>query len=185
MATFSPTADERGLIGAERRGADAEKIAHRGHLVVFGCRGVGASRVGPPARCTLRCRVELGEQHVGDAEHALLRHRIGEARVGHVAELVGRLAAEHVVGELRLRIEPISWRRNTASNCLRGLAQLLPALRVGVGAGGAVCAPVAGVWVLSGVDHRMTSSARSAPACFSASRIATRSDGAAPIAFTA
>ena len=39
--------------------------------------------------------LELVEQHLGDAEAALLRHAVGESRVGHVAELVGRLAAEH------------------------------------------------------------------------------------------
>src|SRR5205085_3041076 len=116
-----------------------------------------------------------------------LRHCVGEARTGHAAKLVGRLAAEHVVGELGAphRAEQLADEHRLEG--LRRLAQLLAALRIGLPArGGGLTAPAGGGGlVVERIDHRMMSSARSAPACFSASRIATRSDGAAPIAFTA
>src|SRR4051812_16250312 len=135
--------------------------------------------------------VELGEQHLGDAEDAAVRHRVGETGVGHVAELLGRLAREHVVGEVGLAHRADHMAQEHRLELLGGGAQRfalrrrIRSLRGKRGRRALRGKRHGRLWRAQRGDHRITRSARSAPACFSASRIATRSDGAAPIAFTA
>src|SRR3546814_12010944 len=70
---------------------------------------------------------ELGAQHLGDAERTGLGHGLGELCVLHVAELLGRPAAEAILSEARLPHRPAHLAHEDGTESPSGLLQL-PAL---------------------------------------------------------
>ena len=109
----------------------------------------------------------------GDAELAHRGEAVGGARVGHFAEIVGRARSEDIVAELRLAHRRHQLAQDHGLERLGRLAQ--PAVAAPRSRGGGRRRNGR-----NGARHMITSSAVSAPAWLSASRMATRSPGETP-----
>src|SRR5690606_26555830 len=159
----------------------------RGHVE----RGAGG------ARAALGDREEVGRHRLalvtqmarqlrfdarGKAERAALAGELGELRIAHLAESLFAFTAEQLVAaEVGASGSGEHLAHEDRLELLRGFLQLRALAGVRAGRAGK-CGSGAG---RDRRDHITTISALSEPACFSASRIATRSAGLAPSMFSA
>src|SRR6185312_6409384 len=129
---------------------------------------------------------QLLHQHVREPQALALAHLRGHLVVVHLLIEVRLVGAEDRILEARLAHALQHHAGEEALELPRGLAQCL---RIAVRGRLLQRGKVAGSGELAGIYERNThmtmSWARSAPASFNASRIATRSPGAAPTEFTA
>ena len=131
-----------------------------------------------PSVAEVQC-AKLRLDDLGQAERPLSRGDLGEAIVLHLAEGVHRPGRRT---GLRRRNRCCARRRASGAGRSPRTASRRPVRRSRSLSAGAddVARPPASRREGIGVDHITTISALSAPACFSASRIATRSDGLTP-----
>ena len=117
---------------------------------------------------------ELAFDHVGDTELSHRGDAVGGLGIGHFAEVVRRARPEDVVAKLRLAHRSHQLAQDDRLERFGRLAQ--PAVAATGGCGGRD-----GRRKGDGCRHMITSSAVSAPAWLSASRMATRSPGGTPM----